>query len=176
MSGHRVVFPASTKLNKTEIKAFVLKTNQLFAALRKIGIVCRKNFTCCGTCGRAEMLKKYPGKDYVFFHRQEDGRLRHGAEELYMCHNISEANFKPVADILWKFDSVWGHPARLTTVSGKSGQLTKGYWDTATICVWYHPMTEADRCGEIGDHLERAIRLYNIEQAAAAKAAETPTS
>ena len=176
MSGHRVVFPASTMLNKTEIKAFVLKTNRLFAALRKIGIVCRKNFTCCGSCGRAEMQEKYPGKDYVFFHSQESDYLRQGEDTLDLCHNISEANYKPVAEILCNFDSVWGCPARLTTASGKSVQLSKAYWDRMKICVWYHPMTNDDRHGEIHDHIERAIHFCTIEQAAAAKADETPTS
>ena len=162
MSGHRVVLPASTKLNKTEFKDFVIKTNRLFAALRKIGIVCRKNFTCCGSCGRAEMLEKYPGKDYVFFHRQMADDLRRGADELYMCHDISDANFTAVAEILYKFDSVWGN-----TDPAQNG-LPQRYWDTATICVWYHPMTEADRCGELYDHRLRAIQQIKTAKAAAA--------
>jgi hypothetical protein len=167
MSGHRVVLPASTKLNKTEIKAFAIKTNRLFAALRKIGIVCRKNFTCCGTCGHAEMNEKYPGKDYVFFHSQMADDLRRGFDELYLHYEISDANFTAVAEILSKFDSVWGN-----TVKGVG--MPRSYWRTAAIKLWYHPMTEADRCGELDDHIRRAwgqiqAKIERDAKAAAAK-------
>jgi hypothetical protein len=48
-----------------------------FKMLRKFGVLCRKNFWCCQTCGCHAMEQRYEGaKDdkplgYCFYHRQD---------------------------------------------------------------------------------------------------------
>lgn len=57
-----------------------------FAALERLGIVCRQNFTCCGTCGTAEMMalldvQRRGGRSvrgYAFFHQQDTERAIEG--------------------------------------------------------------------------------------------------
>jgi hypothetical protein len=48
-----------------------------FAELEASGIVCRQNWTCCQTCGLAEIGAQIkPGKrGYVFFHQQDTDRV-----------------------------------------------------------------------------------------------------
>jgi hypothetical protein len=55
------------------------RLDQAFAELESTGIVCRQDFTCCGTCGVAEMALvcgelERGGKDlrgYAFYHAQD---------------------------------------------------------------------------------------------------------
>lgn len=50
--------------------------NEAFKQLRKEGIVCRMNFSCCNTCASydlSEYLKDKPKKiGYTFWHKQEE--------------------------------------------------------------------------------------------------------
>lgn len=48
-----------------------------FAELESSGIVCRQNWTCCQTCGLAEIGSQIaPGKrGYAFFHQQDTERV-----------------------------------------------------------------------------------------------------
>lgn len=59
---------------------------QAFAALESQGVVCRENFTCCGTCGVAEIGAEMqavrdrgaPVSGYAFFHIQDTERAVDG--------------------------------------------------------------------------------------------------
>jgi hypothetical protein len=52
-----------------------------FAALEATGIVCRQNFSCCGTCGVGEIWDEMeghepPARGYAFYHMQDtDGAV-----------------------------------------------------------------------------------------------------
>jgi hypothetical protein len=48
-----------------------------FAELEASGIVCRQNWTCCQTCGLAEIGEeiKSGSRGYVFFHQQDTDRV-----------------------------------------------------------------------------------------------------
>ena len=62
------------------------RLEEAFAALESQGVVCRQNFTCCGTCGVAEIgdeidATRERGGDvlgYAFFHMQDTERAVEG--------------------------------------------------------------------------------------------------
>jgi hypothetical protein len=60
-----------------------------FAELDGRGIVARMNFTCCQTCGHAEIGDERSAAEdergYVFFHAQDAERLAPGGSELYLA-------------------------------------------------------------------------------------------
>lgn len=41
-----------------------------FKTTRGTGVIARMSFSCCQSCGGFELSQKYPGKPYVFYHRQ----------------------------------------------------------------------------------------------------------
>ncbi len=75
-----------------------------FARLRQQGLVARMNFTCCQTCGTAEIddertpLKgaapgEYPWREwaYTFFHQQDAERLADSPSVLYLSYSAFRA-------------------------------------------------------------------------------------
>ncbi len=64
-----------------------------FAALERAGIVCRQNFSCCGTCGAAEIWDEMaavedagaPVLGYAFFHLQDTEAAVEG-DGLYLSY------------------------------------------------------------------------------------------
>jgi hypothetical protein len=64
------------------------RLDSAFAELEASGIVARMNFTCCGTCGHAEIGGEVADglspRGYVFFHMQDaDGLVEDEAPQLY---------------------------------------------------------------------------------------------
>lgn len=55
------------------------RLDSAFAELERIGVVCRQNFTCCGTCGAAEIVEEIDKataagqavRGYCFYHSQD---------------------------------------------------------------------------------------------------------
>ena len=68
-----------------------------FAELERNGIVARKNFSCCGTCGVAEIFdemdaaerRALPVRGYTFFHMQDTEAATEG-QGLYLNYGSSE--------------------------------------------------------------------------------------
>jgi hypothetical protein len=68
-----------------------------FAALEGHGIVCRQNFSCCGTCGAAEIGDEMdaadqaglPVRGYAFYHQQDTGNAVDGSG-LYLNYGSTE--------------------------------------------------------------------------------------
>lgn len=64
-----------------------------FAALEREGVVCRQHFSCCGTCGAAEIWDEIaataeagaPAIGYAFFHMQDTEMAVEG-EGLYLSY------------------------------------------------------------------------------------------
>jgi hypothetical protein len=94
-------------LNNEEKIAFRNKINLLFKQLRKLNIVCRKNYLCCASCGHASMEQQFPADEYVFYHNQEHDHLKEGRDVCYMQHFISEANKPAVIKILEIYGFKW---------------------------------------------------------------------
>lgn len=61
-----------------------------FVELEASGVVARMSFTCCQTCGHAEIgLEVAPGAQpagYVFFHRQDADRLADAPASLFLAY------------------------------------------------------------------------------------------
>lgn len=100
-----------------------------FAALERAGIICRQNFSCCGTCGAAEIWDELaavdhagaPAVGYAFFHIQDTEAAVEGAG-LYLSYGAvgegaaaAEAVGRAVVDALEAkgLTTVWdGHWSR----------------------------------------------------------------
>ncbi|MEO3938008.1 hypothetical protein V3N99_14795 [Dermatophilaceae bacterium Soc4.6] len=70
-----------------------------FAALEADGIVARMGFTCCQTCGHAEIGDEAgpSSRGYVFFHEQDAERLGPGGSDLFLAYGGFEAPPEVVA-------------------------------------------------------------------------------
>ena len=58
------------------------RLDRAFAALEREQIVARQNFTCCGTCGVAEIVDEAPEMEaigYVFYHMQDTESAANGS-------------------------------------------------------------------------------------------------
>lgn len=94
-----------------------------FAALERAGIVCRQNFTCCGSCGAAEIWGEMAAAEeagacvrgYAFFHMQDTEAAVEG-DGLYLSYGAvaegpapAEAVGRAIVDALEAkgLDTVW---------------------------------------------------------------------
>ena len=66
------------------------KVAAAFAELDAAGVVARMNFTCCQTCGVAEIDDERPAdrpsSGYVFFHQQDSERLADAGAQLFLAY------------------------------------------------------------------------------------------
>jgi hypothetical protein len=65
-----------------------------FADLAAAGFVARMNFTCCQSCGHAEIRDEAGPADtaYVFFHQQDAERLADDDAELHLAYGVLPAH------------------------------------------------------------------------------------
>lgn len=68
-----------------------------FAELRKKGYFAKQNFTCCQSCGWAEIPEEKSAKA-VFYHRQDAQDLREKGE-VYLCWS---GNGKEIVEVMNK--------------------------------------------------------------------------
>lgn len=84
------------------------KVDAAFAELDDAGVVARMNFTCCQTCGVAEIDDERPTDrpsfGYVFFHQQDAERLADPAARLYLAFGA----FDPVPGQVAEQDTAVG--------------------------------------------------------------------
>lgn len=77
-----------------------------FAALEAEGVIARQNFTCCGTCGSAEIWDEIdaaraggrPTTGYAFFHMQDTERATEGGG-LYLNYGSVEEGDEPAVAV-----------------------------------------------------------------------------
>jgi len=82
------------------------RLEQAFAALETQGVVCRQNFTCCGTCGVAEIGDEIeaalerggPVHGYTFFHMQDTERAVEGGG-LWLNYGATDGGEAPALAI-----------------------------------------------------------------------------
>jgi hypothetical protein len=81
------------------------RLDEAFAALEAEGIVARQNFTCCQTCGHAEIWGEIEEVSaerdvdgYVFYHIQDTESACQGGG-LYLAYGTTEGGPKELADI-----------------------------------------------------------------------------
>ncbi|ONI78475.1 hypothetical protein BWI15_00965 [Kribbella sp. ALI-6-A] len=86
-------WPARTDADKVEAA---------FDALDASGVVARMNFTCCQTCGVAEIDDERPddrpSTGYVFFHQQDAERLADDPAYLYLAYGTFDPEQGRVAE------------------------------------------------------------------------------
>lgn len=77
-----------------------------FQELERKGIVCRQNFSCCGTCGAGEIEAEIesiqaegkPARGYVFYHMQDTDAAVRG-EGLYLNYGAAQAGERPALQV-----------------------------------------------------------------------------
>jgi hypothetical protein len=92
------------------------RLDDAFAALEASGVIARQNFTCCGTCGSAEIWDEIdavgkaggPTRGYAFFHMQDTERAAEG-DGLYLnygaCEEGEEAALAVANDIVTQLEA-----------------------------------------------------------------------
>lgn len=80
--------------------------SKLFEDLIAAGIECRENFTCCQSCGHAE-LSGITDRSYIFYHEQTADAIKNGERGIYMNHNIQKKDVKKVIKILRNYGITW---------------------------------------------------------------------
>ncbi|MDQ2756128.1 MAG: hypothetical protein M3Y71_06125 [Actinomycetota bacterium] len=75
------------------------RVRDAFAALETDGIVARMSFTCCQTCGHAEIdgERGVASRGYVFFDQQDAERLAPGGSDLFLAFGGYEVPDEVVA-------------------------------------------------------------------------------
>ncbi|MBP6995892.1 MAG: hypothetical protein KBB39_07130 [Phycicoccus sp.] len=77
------------------------RVQRAFDVLAEQGVVARMNFTCCQTCGHAEIGDERADPQaqrdwgYTFFHQQDATRLATAGEDLFLSYGI----FAPAPDL-----------------------------------------------------------------------------
>ncbi|MEM8530317.1 MAG: hypothetical protein AAGF95_05695 [Chloroflexota bacterium] len=82
------------------------RLDQTFATLEQTGIICRQDFTCCNTCGSAEIVgemeeAKLAGvavRGYAFYHSQDTERAAAG-DGLYLGYGVDDDNQDTIVQI-----------------------------------------------------------------------------
>ena len=104
--------------------------NKAFRKLRTKGWVARMNFTCCGSCGCAELKSKYGLEDdakFVFYHQQGNDSLKeHGRTSLVWGGTVKDGG--ELVDILDEFGllPVWnGSTSRTIRIHLPNGLVEK---------------------------------------------------
>jgi hypothetical protein len=104
---------SKTMLSPKEQNLFQRKIDSLQDALEAVGVVFRENWSCCQSCGHAEMEAELKDEEYefdttyIFYHQQEGDRLRDGAETLHLCHSILPGDLEAVLEVLEEYGSNW---------------------------------------------------------------------
>ena len=91
-----------------------LRVKSVFSVLRTKGFIARMNFSCCMSCGLAEMeeiLKKRGKEKWCFWHNQDDISMREGHNLMLRYGNIdpkeSVAAGKEVCEELDRVGLAW---------------------------------------------------------------------
>jgi len=66
-----------------------LRLNIFYNVCRTLGIKTKRNYTCCPSCGHAELQEETDG-DYVFYHNQEHQSLMEGQMLVHLQHKIRD--------------------------------------------------------------------------------------
>jgi hypothetical protein len=101
-------------LSPKEQNLFQQKIDRFNDSLAWENILLYEDFSCCQSCGHHEMEGELieGGYDvettsYLFYHTQEGKRLREGADEVYLAHDIKEKDVKTVMEIVKGYGGSW---------------------------------------------------------------------
>jgi len=100
-------------LSPKEQNLFQQKIDALQEDLAKVGVVFRADWSCCQSCGHAELKAELKDEEhefdttYIFYHQQATEDLKEGADELYLAHHIIEGDLEAVVEVLEEYGSDW---------------------------------------------------------------------
>lgn len=94
-------------LNADERRKFLKQIDRVFNAFRRKGIICRKNFLCCQSCGHASLSGLFPNRSYVFYHAQNADDLRNGEPYVYLKYHIEPDDMKYIIYVITTYDVEW---------------------------------------------------------------------
>lgn len=102
------------------------KLDAAFAELERTGIVSRQNFTCCGTCGSAEIGDEIEtfgrgARGYAFYHEQDTERAALGGG-LYLNYGSVKEGEKAALDVAKEIVAALQKQGLATTWDGTWGQ------------------------------------------------------
>jgi hypothetical protein len=86
---------------------FMNLIDEFIRRCREKGVFCAKEWTCCQSCGHAEM-EALGHQNYLFYHQQDGAGLRNGELECYFAfHFESENRRTDVMELVEEFGGVW---------------------------------------------------------------------
>jgi hypothetical protein len=89
-------------------KKFRQKISECYKELRAIGVICRHKYYCCLSCASYKMADRYgDDTDYVYYHEQDDMRMKEGEKECYLRNNLHGDKRRQVMEIVKKYGSDW---------------------------------------------------------------------
>jgi hypothetical protein len=104
------------------------RLDEAFTALEAEGIVARQNFTCCQTCGHAEIWGEIEEASaerdidgYVFYHMQDTESACEGGG-LYLAYGTTEGGSEEAADIGWRIVGALERAGLTVHWNGKTSQ------------------------------------------------------
>ena len=87
------------------------KVNSFMNQVRKLGVRAEKDWTCCQTCGHAEMEDT---ENYIFYHIQTSDSMKE-YKRCHFAHNFSDDEIKEkVRQIANSFGSDWDGSSNTT--------------------------------------------------------------
>jgi len=69
---------------------------KVFETFEMIGVKCYKDHSCCNTCGHSEAR----AENYVFYHGQDNDRLRKGDRSVHLAFSFDEETKKKVLEMI----------------------------------------------------------------------------
>ena len=71
--------------------------NKVYSDFEALGVVCKKDWTCCNTCGHHEIDDEFEEgekQNYVFYHTQNTDDSRGGADSVHLAFNFDDADVR----------------------------------------------------------------------------------
>jgi hypothetical protein len=72
--------------------------DEVVVLFKEIGVEFHKDWSCCNTCGHAEAQST----NYVFYHAQDNERLRKGERSVHLAHRFDEETKQKVLEMIEK--------------------------------------------------------------------------
>jgi len=100
----------------TSCQNLLFQVELFFDECEKNGIVCKRNFTCCCSCGHREMDGEEEFEDsdyainYLFYHSQNFDYAKEGIPQMPISHYLDNANANFVLSIIGKYGEWNGDP------------------------------------------------------------------
>ena len=108
-----------------------LKLGRLFDNLMDLGIEFEEDWTCCTSCGHAEM----EAAEYVFYHAQDMSDIRNGCQYVYLAWEMTKEREDIVRKFIEENDlGEWKESKRIRIGSLLGEQCPLKEWNKKCCC------------------------------------------